>query len=127
MRSRCRADVNDPVRVPDNVEIVFDNEQRIAGRFQPIERAQQRFGVRGMKASRRLVQNVNHAEQVRAHLRGEPQPLQLTGGQRGRAALEGQIPEAEVQQYGEPRLQILRDAARDDCPLRMFSVERPPW
>ena len=98
-----RADVDDPVGVPDDVELVLDDEERIAGRLQPVERAQQRLGVGRMQAGRRLVEHVDDAEQVRAHLRRQPQPLQLAGRQRRRAALEREVAEAEIEQHGEPR------------------------
>jgi hypothetical protein len=40
-----------------------------------------------MQSSGRLVEHVDHAEEIRAHLRCEPQALKLAGGKRGRAAL----------------------------------------
>ena len=42
-------DVDDPVGVADHVQLVLDDEQRVAGRLQPVERAQQRLGVGGMQ------------------------------------------------------------------------------
>ncbi len=92
--ARGRPDVDDPVGVADHVELVLDDEQRIAGGLQPVERAQQRLGVGRMKPRGRLVEHVDHAEQVRAHLRGEPQALQLARRERRRAALERQVAEA---------------------------------
>ena len=72
----------------------------------------------GMQARRRLVEHVHDAEQVRAHLRRQPQPLQLARRQRRRAALERQVAEPEVEQHGEPRHQVLGDPLRDHRLLR---------
>ena len=47
--ARGRPDVDDPVGMPDHVEIVFDDEQRIARGLQLVERREQRFGVGGMQ------------------------------------------------------------------------------
>ena len=113
------ADVDDPVGVPHHVELVLDDEQRVAGRLQAVERAQQRLGVGRMQAGRRLVEDVDHAEQVRADLRRQAQPLQLAGRQRRRAALERQIAEAEIEQHRRgARDRSSRDAA---APRRAFS------
>ena len=48
----------------------------------------------GCKPGGRLVEHVDDAEQVRAHLRRQPQPLQLARRERRRAALERQVAEA---------------------------------
>ena len=39
------ADVDDPVGAADHVELVLDDEQRVARRLQPVERREQRLGV----------------------------------------------------------------------------------
>ena len=52
-----------------------------------------------MQAGGRLVEDVDDAEQAGAQLGGEPQPLELAGRERGRAAVEAQVAEAEVEQY----------------------------
>ena len=81
-------DIDDPVGMPDHVELVLDHKQRIAGCFQAVERPQQRFGIGWVKTRRGLIEHVNHAKQIGAHLRGQPQSLQLAGRQRRRAAFE---------------------------------------
>ena len=94
-----RTDIDDPVGVADHVQLVLDDEQRIAGRLQPVEAPQQRLGVGGMQAGGRLVEHIDDAEQIRAHLGGQAQPLQLARRQRGRAAFEREIAEAEIEQH----------------------------
>ena len=114
MLARVRPHIDDPVRLPDHVEIMLDHEQRITRRLQAVQRAQQRFGVGRMQAGRRLVEHIHHAKQIRAHLRGQAQPLQLARRQGGRAAVQAQVAETQVQQHLEPAGQVLRDALGDD-------------
>ena len=72
------ADVDDPVGAAHHVHVVLDHEQRIACSPKAIQNVEQRFGVGGVQACRRLVQHVEHPEQPGAQLRGQPQPLQFT-------------------------------------------------
>ena len=78
------ADVDDPVGVGDGVEVVLDDDQRVAQIPQPQQRLDQPAVVALMQPDRRLVEHVQHADQPGADLRGEPNPLRLTAGQRGR-------------------------------------------
>ena len=64
--ARGGTDVDEPVRAAHHVEIVLDDEERIARGLQALERAEQRFAVGGMQAGGRLVEHVDDAEQVRA-------------------------------------------------------------
>ena len=64
-----------------------------------IERVEQRLGVCGMQASGRLVENVDDAEEIGVHLRGQAQTLKLAGRQCRRAAFERQVAETETQQH----------------------------
>ena len=52
----------------------------------------------GMQPRRRFVEHVHDAEKIGAHLRGQPQPLQLAGRKRGRAAFQGEVAQPEVEQ-----------------------------
>ena len=112
--------------MPDHVEVVFDDEERVAGCLELVERAQQRFGIGGMQARRRLVEDVDDAEQVGANLGGQPQSLQLPRRQRRRAAIEGQVAESEVEQHREAGFEVLRDALRDQRLFRMLLFELRP-
>ncbi len=113
---RAGAEVDEPVGVADHVELVLDHEQRVARRLEPVERAQQRLGVGGVQPGRGLVEHVHHPEQVGVDLRGEAQPLQLAGRQRGRAALDREVAQAEVEQHREPRQQLVHDPPRRERP-----------
>ena len=124
--ARGRPDVDDPVGMADHVEIVLDDEQRIAGRLQAVERAQQRLGVGRMQPGGRLVEHVDDAEQVGADLRGQPQPLQLARREGRRAAFQRQIAEPEVEQDGEPPAEVLGDPLGDQRLLGMFGRQLRP-
>ena len=77
--ARGRSDVDDPVGVPDDVHLMLHDEERVSRALELIERLEQRLGVRRMEPRGGLVEHVHHAEQVGAHLGGEPQPLELAG------------------------------------------------
>ena len=117
--ARPGPDVDDPVGVTHHVQVVLDDEERVARGLQSVERRQQRRGVHRMQARRRLVQHVDDAEQVRAHLRGQPKTLQFARRQRRRAAFERQIAEPEVEQDRQARFDVLGNALRDDHLFRM--------
>ena len=77
--ARAGADVDDPVRAPYDVEVVLHDEQRVAGRLQPVQDLEQRLGVGRVQAGGRLVQHVDDPEQPGAQLGGDPQALRLAG------------------------------------------------
>ena len=55
-----------------------------------------------VQADRRLVEHVEHAGEVGADLRRQPNALSFTAGQRGRAAIERQISNADVIEESQP-------------------------
>jgi hypothetical protein len=76
-----------------------------------------------MQADRRLVENVEHAGQVRANLRGETDALPLTAGERRRRACEREIADADVVQEAHAVADLLEDAHGDDR-LAILELER---
>src|SRR5207244_8898603 len=66
-----------------------------------------------VEADRRLVQDVEHADQLRADLGREPDALALATRERRRAAVERQVIEPDVDQEAEARQDLLHDRARD--------------
>ena len=78
-------DVDDVVGGPDRVLVVLDHDQRVAEVAQPDERVDQAPVVALVQTDRRLVEDVEHADQTRADLRREPDPLRLSTGERRRA------------------------------------------
>jgi hypothetical protein len=96
---------------------VLDDKDRVAGSLQRVERLEQRSVVLRMQPGGRLVQDIDDAEQVRPDLRCQPQPLQLAGRERRRAAVEREIAESERLQRLDARDDVGGDALR-------FSSER---
>ena len=111
--ARRGTDVDDPVGVGDGVEIVLDDDQRVAEIPQPDQRVDQPPVVALVQADRRLVEHVQHADEPGADLGGEPNALRLTAGQRGRGPRQRQVVQPDVEQEAEPRLDLLEHLARD--------------
>ncbi len=82
------ANIDDPVGAADDVDFVLDDEKGVAGAFERVERVEEGFSVGGMKAGGGLIEDIDDAEEIGMHLRGEAEALQLAGGEGGRAALE---------------------------------------
>ena len=79
----------------------------------PLQRGEQPVVVALVQADARLVQNVKHADQPRADLRGQPDALRLAAAQRAALAVEREITEADIFQKAEPRADFLDDFVRD--------------
>ena len=74
--------------------------------------AEQLAVVALVQADRRLVEHVQHAGQVRADLRRQPDALPFAARQRRGAAAERQVADADVVQEPQPLLNLPQDAAR---------------
>jgi hypothetical protein len=61
-----RADIDDPVGSTHDVEVVLDDEERVARALQGVEHVEQRLGVRRVQPRGRLVENVDDPEKPRA-------------------------------------------------------------
>ena len=94
----ARADVDDPVGGPDGVLVVLDDDQRVAEVAQPDQRLDQPAVVALVQADRRLVQDVEHADQAGADLGGQPDPLRLAAGQRAGRPVEREVVQPDVEQ-----------------------------
>ena len=80
------ADVDHVIGGADRILVVLDHQHRVAEVAQALERLEQPRVVALMQPDRGLVQNVEHAGEPRADLRGEPDALALAAGERaGRA------------------------------------------
>ena len=103
--SAARAEVDDPVGGGDRVEVVLDQDHRVAGVDEPVQLAQQQRGVRGVQARGRLVEQV---ERVAAagplQLGGELDALGLAAAELGRRLAQPQVAQPHVAQ----RLQAAR-------------------
>ena len=85
-----RPHVDEPVGAAHHLLVVLDDEHRVAEVAQRLERPDQAVVVALVQADRRLVEDVEHADELRADLGGETQPLRLAArerrARRGRAA-----------------------------------------
>ena len=96
--ARARTEVDDVVGRANRLLVVLDDDDGVAEIAQARERRQQLAVVALMQADRRLVEHVQHAGEVRADLRGEPDALPFAAGQRRGAAIEREVADADVVQ-----------------------------
>ena len=66
-----------------------------------------------VEPDRRLVEDVEDADQAGADLGREPDPLRLAAGQRPGRPVEGEVVEADVEQEVEPLVDLLEDPLAD--------------
>ena len=93
--------------------VVLDDEHRVADVAQPLERVDQPRVVALVEADRRLVEDVEDADELRADLRREPQPLRLAARERRRCAVEREVADSDVVEEGEPLADLLHDPVAD--------------
>ena len=109
----ARPHVDDPVGDAHHLLVVLDDEHGVAERLQPLQRRDQAVVVALVEADRRLVEDVEDADELRADLRREPQPLCLAARQRLRGAVELEVADADVGEEGEPLADLLHDPVAD--------------
>ena len=109
----ARAHVDQVVGRAHRALVVLDHEHRVAELAQPLERRDQPRVVALVQADRRLVEDVEHADQRRADLRREPDPLRLAARQRRRRALHAEVADADVVEEAQPLLDLAQDQPRD--------------
>ena len=93
--------------------VVLDDEHGVAEVAQLLERRDQLVVVALVEPDRRLVEDVEHADELRADLRREAQALRLAAGQRRRRAVELQVADADVVQERQPLADLLDDPLAD--------------
>ena len=93
--------------------VVLHDEHRVAEVAQPLQRRDQPRVVALVQADRRLVEDVEHADERRADLGREPDPLRLAAAQRRGGALHRQVADADVVQEAQPLVYLAQDQPRD--------------
>ena len=93
--------------------VVLDDEHGVAEVAQPLERPDQLVVVALVEPDRRLVEDVEDADELRADLRREPQPLRLAAGERRGRAVELQVADADVVEERQPLADLLEDPRAD--------------
>src|SRR5271168_517326 len=118
MNSSAGAHVDQVIGLEHRLAIVLDHQHRVAEFLEALEGREQALIVALMKSYRRLVEDVEHANQARADLRGETNALALTAREAPRSAIESQILEADVGEKIQPLANFLEDEPRDFGLLR---------
>ena len=94
MHAGARPHVDQIVGGPDRLLVMFDHDHRVAEVAQALERLQQALVVALVEADRRFVQDIKHAREPRADLRGEADALAFAAGERARGARQGEVVQA---------------------------------
>ena len=104
---------------------MLDDEDGIAEIAQAAQAFEQAGVVALVQADGRFVEDVEHAGQAGADLRGEADALALAAGQGARGAGQAEVVEADVVEEAQPVGDLLQDAAADlQLLLGQFALER---
>ena len=109
------AHVDDVVGRAHGLLVVLDDDHRVAQVAQAQQRVDEAPVVALVQADAGLVEDVEHADQRRADLRGQADALRLAAGQRGRGAVQGEVAEADVDQEAQALADLLDHAAADEA------------
>ena len=85
------AEIDDVVGGPHRVFVVLDDDDRVAQVAQLLERVEQAVVVARVQADRRLVEDVEHADQAAADLAGQADALRFAAGERRGGAVEREV------------------------------------
>ncbi len=118
----ARSHVHEPVGAAHHLLVVLDDDDRVADVAQPLERPDESRVVALVQPDRRLVEDVQHADELRADLRRETKPLRLSARQRRCGAVEREVADADVVEEREPLPDLLDDAVADQL-LRLRQAE----
>jgi hypothetical protein len=106
--------IDDMIGGEDRVPVVLDDDHRVATALQLAQRADELLVVAVVQADARLVEDVEHPDQLRADLGGEPDALRFAARQAVGGARQGQISEPDVEQELQSGAHFLEDQAADD-------------
>ena len=109
MNPGARTQVNDMISAADGLFVMLDHHHRVAEVAEVKQGIQQALVVTLMKPDGGFVQDIHHADQSRADLRGEPDTLSFSARQCFGSAIQRQIFQADVDQ----KAQSLTDFADD--------------
>ena len=111
--ARAWPEVDDPVGRAHHLLVVLDDEHGVADVAQPLERVDEPAVVALVEPDRRLVEDVEDADELRADLRREPEPLRLAARERLRGAVELEVADADVLEERQPLAHLLQDPPPD--------------
>src|SRR5690242_11243121 len=96
MDPRPGAKINDVIGCEDRVLVVFNNNDTVAEITQTLQRFEQPLIIALVKPDARFVEDVEHADQAGANLRGETDSLSLSPGKRVALAVECKVAKPDV-------------------------------
>ena len=108
-----RPDVDDVVGRADRLLVVLDDDDRVAEVAEPQQRLDEPLVVPLVEADRRLVEDVEDADEPAADLAGQADPLRLAARQRRRRPGQRQVVEADVEQELHPLADLLQHPVGD--------------
>ena len=104
---RSGAHLHQVVGGADRVLVVLHDDDRVPDVAQALQRGDHLHVVLRVQADARLVEHVEHSHQPRPDLRGQPDPLRLTAGERAGATVEVQVVQSDAQEQLEPAADLL--------------------
>ena len=107
------AHVDDVVGGAHRLLVVLDDDDRVAEVAELLERGEEARVVALVQADRRLVEDVEHADEARADLRREPDALRFAAGERLGGAAEREVVEADVDEEAQALAHFLEDRTGD--------------
>ena len=114
-------EVDDPVGRPHHLLVVLDDENGVAHVAKLLERVDEPPVVALVEPDRRLVEDVENADELRPDLRRKPQPLRLTARQGLGGTVELEVADTDVLEEREPLAYLLEDPPAD----QLFGLRQP--
>ena len=111
--SGAGTEVDDVVGGTDGLFVMFHDHDGVTHVAQAAERVEQALVVARMQADRRLVENVQHADQAGADLPSQPDALRFAARQRGSGTVQRQVIQPDVHQETESAADFLQHFGRD--------------
>ena len=106
-------EIDQVVRRAHRLLVVLDDDHRVAEVAQLLERREQPRVVALVQPDRRLVENVEHADEPRPDLRRQPNALRLAARERFGRAAEREVVEPDVDEEAQTLAHFLEDRAGD--------------
>ena len=131
MLARTGTQIDQVIGRSHRLLVVLDHDHRVAQVAQPLQRRDQLGVVALVQADRGLVEDVQHAHERRADLRGQTDALRLPARQRRGGAIHREVADAHVLQELQPLGDLAQDQPRDvTVGLRelhlLQPLQRPP-
>ena len=101
MPPRARTDVENVVRFEHHVFVVFHHQNGVAQVAQVLQRVDQFHVIALMQPNAWLVHDVEHPNELRTNLRGQPDALRFAPGQCPQRPVEGEVVQTNIHQKAD--------------------------